>query len=226
MAPFRGKGGATGGTGDGRSEKALRLSVKNRTKSLCKKASELATLCDVELALVCYPSDAAEPTTWPPERSKVEDVIRHYLDAPANKKLPKNQITLDNPNPGADKKKGAGEAAEAKAAAKKKAEEAAERLRIPFPDDEEKLTALGRILGSRLEVVRKMIAVRRMEAPDQANKLAVVPASAGGGEAATSDPAEDFGSVSRCAHPGFSAPASAPVAGADGMRCSYRNWFA
>ncbi|KAG1363384.1 hypothetical protein COCNU_11G002110 [Cocos nucifera] len=103
MAPPQGNGGRD----DGRSEKALRLSIKNRTKGLCKKAYDLATLCDFELALVCYSSDADEPTTWPPDRSKIEDAIHHYFEIPAHKKLPKNQITLDNPHPnsGADEKK-------------------------------------------------------------------------------------------------------------------------
>ncbi|XP_073118264.1 uncharacterized protein [Elaeis guineensis] len=170
--------------GDGRSDKSLRLSIKNRTKGLCKKAYELATLCDVELALVSYPSDGAEPTTWPPDRSKIEDAFHRYFETPAHKKLPKNQITLDNPNPGAVEKKDA-----AKAAASKAPKET-DRLRIPFPDDEDKLIALRGILDSRLEAVRKMIAIRRAEerrdprpsARDTEKELAVAVANAGGGD--------------------------------------------
>ncbi|KAG1363573.1 hypothetical protein COCNU_11G004000 [Cocos nucifera] len=152
--------------------------------SASAEAYELATLCDVELALVCYPSDDAEPTTWPPDRSKIEESIHRYLVTPAHKKIPKNQITLNNPNPGADGKKEAAEAAAAKAA------EEADWLRIPFPDDEDKLIAVGGILESRLKAVRKMIAVRRTEgrrdprpsAGYPAKKLPVAAASASGGD--------------------------------------------
>lgn len=181
MAPLLVNGGTPDGKGGVPSEKSHRGSIKNRTKGLFKKAYELATLCDVELALVCYPSQAEGPTTWPPDRSKIENTIHRYFETPAHKKLSKNQITLDNPNLGAEEKKDA-----AKLAVAKPAEEA-DRLLIPFPDDEDKLTALEGILESRLEAVRRMIVIRRTEgrtdprpsARDRRKKLAIV---AAGGE--------------------------------------------
>ncbi|KAG1363383.1 putative agamous-like MADS-box protein AGL81 [Cocos nucifera] len=225
MAPPQGNGATTGGKGDGRSEKSRRRSIKYRMKGLCKKAYELATLCDVELALVSYSSDADEPTTWPPDRSKIKDAIHHYFETPGHKKLPKNQITLDNPNPVADEKKDPAnpnpDADEKKAAAKaaaSKAPEETDRLRIPFSDDEDKLIALRGILDSKLEAVRKMIKVRRTEgmrdprpsARDPGKELPIAAANAGGGDPRPS--AGDRGKKLALGQGGLPPPAAAVAA--------------
>lgn len=60
-------------------------SYEERKQTLKKKASELATLCDVPVCLVCVNPDGSTET-WPEEEERVVDVLMAY----------KAQTTLKN----------------------------------------------------------------------------------------------------------------------------------
>lgn len=213
MAPHGGGAATSGGNGDGGGERYRLKSIEKRTRSVCKKAYELATLCDVDVAVIGYLSGVDTPTIWPPDRHKIEQVIHRYRDTPAHKKVPKNQITLHIPNPAAENTKDAGEAG---------AVADADRIRIPFPYDEEKLIGIVRSFDSKIAEVRRMIVARRMErtaparfsAPYRGPKAAV---SGGYGDPGTADRdrgkrvARDYCPVWGWGHPDFSALAAAAM---------------
>ncbi|KAJ6717490.1 MADS BOX PROTEIN [Salix purpurea] len=52
-------------------------SYEERKQTLKKKASELATLCDVPVCLVCVNPDGTTET-WPEEEARVVDVLMAY----------------------------------------------------------------------------------------------------------------------------------------------------
>ncbi|XP_010528984.1 PREDICTED: agamous-like MADS-box protein AGL103 [Tarenaya hassleriana] len=65
---------------------------ERRQLTVMKKAQELATLCDVEVAVICYGPDG-EIQTWPREMSKVKEVAEKYKKLSSADKGKKN-LTL------------------------------------------------------------------------------------------------------------------------------------
>ncbi|RRT76524.1 hypothetical protein B296_00018056 [Ensete ventricosum] len=162
-----------------RSQKSILRSLDKRRQGICKKASELSTLCNADVCLVCYPPDAAAPVVWPEDPTRVGRTIRRYLAASSSKKLAKNQVSFKNPNPSHaqeavtnngddddddedddddDEEEEEEEYKKAKARkGKEKVVDTEDRLRLPWPDDERALGSLVEALDSRLKKVRARI---------------------------------------------------------------------
>ncbi|KAH7574185.1 hypothetical protein JRO89_XS03G0263200 [Xanthoceras sorbifolium] len=58
-------------------ENCKKVSFKNRKSTLKKKATQLSTLCDVNVCMVCFGPDGTVET-WPENRSDVLDLIIKY----------------------------------------------------------------------------------------------------------------------------------------------------
>ncbi|CAN6287621.1 unnamed protein product [Urochloa humidicola] len=59
-----------------------RATFKKRRKGLMKKASELATLCDVDACVVVYGDGEAQPEVWPDDVAKVAEVLARFRAMP------------------------------------------------------------------------------------------------------------------------------------------------
>ncbi|CAN6278757.1 unnamed protein product [Urochloa humidicola] len=59
-----------------------RATFKKRRKGLMKKASELATLCDVEACVVVYGEGESRPEVWPEAPGAAERVVARFKDVP------------------------------------------------------------------------------------------------------------------------------------------------
>ncbi|XP_009402822.2 agamous-like MADS-box protein AGL80 [Musa acuminata AAA Group] len=154
-----------------RSQKSIIRSLDKRSKGLCKKATELSTLCNADVCLVCYRPGATAPVVWPEDPTRVGRTIGRYLAASPSKKLAKNQVSFKNPNPGQaqeavtnndddddEEEEEEEECKEAKARnGKKKVVDTEDRLRLPWPDDDCALGSLVEALDSRLKKVRDRI---------------------------------------------------------------------
>ncbi|KAJ1254672.1 hypothetical protein BS78_K001900 [Paspalum vaginatum] len=70
------------------SPKKRRATYKNRRAGLLQKAEQLATLCGIDVLLVCFdPHDAAAAavTTWPADRDAALRLVRRYRETPPDK---------------------------------------------------------------------------------------------------------------------------------------------
>ncbi|URE04389.1 hypothetical protein MUK42_19378 [Musa troglodytarum] len=200
--------------GQRRGQKSILRSLDKRSKGLRKKASELATLCNADVCLVCYPPGASAPVVWPEDPTRVGRTIGRYLAASPSKKLAKNQVSFKNPNPGQDQEAVTinddeeEESEEAKARkGNEKAVDTEDRLRLPWPDDERALGFLVEALDSRLKKVRDRI--EQLAAEDVAStSTAPAPAPAPADNYST---ATGGASTSRSAYREPPAPAFAAV---------------
>ncbi|KAF8693330.1 hypothetical protein HU200_038719 [Digitaria exilis] len=59
-----------------------RATFKKRRKGLMKKASELATLCDVDACVVVYGAGESRPEVWPEAPGEAERVVARFKDVP------------------------------------------------------------------------------------------------------------------------------------------------
>lgn len=59
---------------------------KKRSAGLLKKAHELATLCNIPVALIAYGPDHDDPITWPTSRDEVNAVVQEYLQKPESER--------------------------------------------------------------------------------------------------------------------------------------------
>ncbi|XP_057452429.1 agamous-like MADS-box protein AGL103 [Lotus japonicus] len=69
-------------------EKTRRTTFRKRRDSLMKKLEEFSILCDVDVCLIMYAEEFAEPKTWPLEDTKVQRIIQKYCNI-TNDKRPK-----------------------------------------------------------------------------------------------------------------------------------------
>lgn len=71
--------------------KKRRETYKNRRDGLVKKASQLSTLCGIDVLLVCFDPGqdgrgaAAAVMTWPADRDAALDLVKRYRETPADK---------------------------------------------------------------------------------------------------------------------------------------------
>ncbi|GJM85006.1 hypothetical protein PR202_ga00733 [Eleusine coracana subsp. coracana] len=61
---------------------ARRATLRKRRPGLMKKASELATLCDVEVCVVVYAEGEPEPQVWPPSAADATRILGRFNDVP------------------------------------------------------------------------------------------------------------------------------------------------
>ncbi|WVZ75138.1 hypothetical protein U9M48_023225 [Paspalum notatum var. saurae] len=59
-----------------------RGTFKKRRMGLMKKASELATLCDVDTCIVVYGEGESRPEVWPADAAEAERVLARFKDVP------------------------------------------------------------------------------------------------------------------------------------------------
>ncbi|KAJ1279409.1 hypothetical protein BS78_04G154300 [Paspalum vaginatum] len=59
-----------------------RGTFKKRRMGLMKKASELATLCDVDTCIVVYGEGESRPEVWPADAAETERVLARFKDVP------------------------------------------------------------------------------------------------------------------------------------------------
>ena len=59
-----------------------RATFKKRRKGLMKKASELATLCDVDACVVVYGDGESQPEVWPDDVAKAAQVLARFKAMP------------------------------------------------------------------------------------------------------------------------------------------------
>jgi hypothetical protein len=61
---------------------ARRATFRKRSANLLKKASELATLCDVDMCVVVFGEGSPEPLTWPPSATEAAHVLYRFKAMP------------------------------------------------------------------------------------------------------------------------------------------------
>ncbi|KAK3154097.1 hypothetical protein QOZ80_2BG0185970 [Eleusine coracana subsp. coracana] len=68
---------------------ARRATLRKRRPGLMKKASELATLCDVEVCVVVYAEGESEPQVWPPSAADATRILGRFNDVPETEQYKK-----------------------------------------------------------------------------------------------------------------------------------------